>query len=843
MSARFKKTGLSVGIFALCLVLVIILFNNMRVSVPSYGCKGYIDYADDAAEMELNAGVILENDSLALSIDESYRLQLKDKATGKIWYAGLNDDTAKKFSISDDTAFSLCSLEYLSEENTVDTYNSYTHAVCKNQAKLYKNSDGSIKITFIFGERRSDNIVPKALTKKRFENDILPKLSEDQQDFLKRRYTLFSVDTMTEADDPQKKVEEFANLKNTDLYILADANGKVVNEKTKKAFDEIGYTREDYIKDNKLTGYTGDEQECTFKISMNFALDGNDLLLSIPSKELDFYAETPLLTVTPVQFMTSSCSGDGKILLPSGSGSYIDFSVSDKIGSYSKCFYGSDFTQKYDSYPTEMLEHEESIISMPVYFFHDGSNAIMTVIESGAASAVMNIDRNGSSVYAYPKFNIIQNGYSYLTEKKKSIVCGSEALNEDIVIRYRCFSQNDTFYVQDALMYRNYLNKNGKIEKKTVSADPLYLLETTGSVRYNNKIKYLTSMEDSYEMAKKLNEEGVKRISLKMTGVNKRGGLSQIPGRYVLDKRSGNKAVFAKIQSYINELDGKAYFQMNHLYYYDGSAFDGWSSKKLSAKMPDKSWAVQGAYDLIEGTFCDDNDSIRIMSPKTYIDTVKSYLNSGCKNIGVGNLASNINSDYNNLSYYDRSRALNEVVKAFEEYKKSDCYIAAIKANEYAFKYTDLIEALDVSGDNNIIFDGSVPFCQIVLHGYVEYTGKAVNSQADWDYSVLKAIETGSGIHFVLNKNIDSTIFNTDSDSLYFTDYNYAFEKSLKSYKYINAALSGLSECTIDGHCISDRVTVTDYSNGTRIYVNYGSDDCSIDGIIVPAKGYYRLDP
>ena len=37
---------------------------------------------------------------------------------------------------------------------------------------------------------------------------------------------------------------------------------------------------------------------------------------------------------------------------------------------------------------------------------------------------------------------------------------------------------------------------------------------------------------------------------------------------------------------------------------------------------------------------------------------------------------------------------------------------------------------------------------------------------------------------------------------------------------------------------MSDDVTCTEYADGTKVYVNYGYDDFSSDGITVPARDY-----
>lgn len=135
---------------------------------------------------------------------------------------------------------------------------------------------------------------------------MLERCDDDQKDFLKRRYELFNAKTMKAEDNPEEKLKTFTKLKTTPLYIISDVSGKVLIEKTKKLFDDIGYTKADYTKDNELTGYDGDIDECTFKVSYDLKLDGNDLVVTLPVSEISFYAEFPLLSITPLKFFTGS---------------------------------------------------------------------------------------------------------------------------------------------------------------------------------------------------------------------------------------------------------------------------------------------------------------------------------------------------------------------------------------------------------------------------------------------------------------------------------------------------------------------------------------------------------
>ena len=837
MIKKIIKYGIRIVSFVIIIAVIVIVVKSVQNTGYGFGEKGIVDYPKGLKEISVPEGSVLENEYTALYIDENYSISLLDKATGKTWSSSLSGEAQEYFNVSEDMALSACTVDYLSDSNTVTPYASYTQSVKKNQSKLYLTDNG-VRITFIFGERKSDDIIPKALTEERF-NEILLKLDNDQQDFLKRRYELFSLDTISNADNPEEKVETFAALKTRPLYIISDVSGKVIVTKTKELFENIGYTREDYLKDNELTGYQVDTTECVFKISYDLRLDGRDLVVTVPKSEISFYSEYPMLSVSPLKFFTSSYGKTGEIVVPIGSGSVMSFGTDNIPMSFKSRFYGDDSSEIYEQMPSQMLSANECYITMPVYFFTEEDTTMMVVVESGAEAGTFHIERDKASTYAYTTFDIVQNGYSYLTDKKKALVCGSDSIASDIVIRYRSLSTSG--YVSDAKEYKNYLLQNGMLTDKSISENPLFLLETIGTVENKSgKLITLSYCQDIENMISELSNGGKSRISVKMLGMNKNGFLKQIPGEFVYNTKIDGSGDLDSIKALAEKTGGKAYFQLNHLFYYNHTSFDGYSLSNNNAKKIDKSWAIIGKYDPVEGTYSSSDKETWVLSPKTYQATVEKYLKFGFDSIGIGDFACRINSDYSNKHYYDRSNSLNCILASLKEYKKSNVYLAAINANSYALLYVDLIEEMPNFGSNSTLFDSSVPFCQIVLHGKVDYTSQAINYFSDPETAVLKAIEYGSGLHFCLNENIDLNIFDTKYTALYSTSYEENRKFAISSSEKVTEALGGLNDKEIVSHVKADNVSVTYFEDGTRIYVNYNDKAVIVDGFEIPAKGYLR---
>lgn len=90
---------------------------------------------------------------------------------------------------------------------------------------------------------------------------------------------------------------------------------------------------------------------------------------------------------------------------------------------------------------------------------------------------------------------------------------------------------------------------------------------------------------------------------------------------------------------------------------------------------------------------------------------------------------------------------------------------------------------LPYSSTEYIDYAETVPFLQMVLHGHINYAVRALNITDDYNYSMLKAIETGSGIHFVLSAQNVTKLRSTAFSYYLATDREYWLPVAIDSYK------------------------------------------------------------
>ena len=109
----------------------------------------------------------------------------------------------------------------------------------------------------------------------------------------------------------------------------------------------------------------------------------------------------------------------------------------------------------------------------------------------------------------------------------------------------------------------------------------------------------------------------------------------------------------------------------------------------------------------------------------------------------------------------------------------------------------------------------------------------------DYLQEFLRCVEYGAGLNFTFMAEDTQVLQDTVHSNFYGAYYaDWADDAAEMITKY-QQDMEGLNQQRIVSHeKASSKVTVTGYEDGTKVYVNYGSEDCSINGVNVPARSY-----
>jgi Skp family chaperone for outer membrane proteins len=91
----------------------------------------------------------------------------------------------------------------------------------------------------------------------------------------------------------------------------------------------------------------------------------------------------------------------------------------------------------------------------------------------------------------------------------------------------------------------------------------------------------------------------------------------------------------------------------------------------------------------------------------------------------------------------------------------------------------------------------------MILHGYVNYTGTALNYSGAPDYDLLRSIENGASLYYIIGyRNTDVLKDDEDFNKYYSVSYDNWFDDIVKKYTTLNAALADLQDFKIVDHTV-----------------------------------------
>ena len=855
MAKSIKRKGIGAGLLLLVVLLAAGLFIRSASSGTTrrYGSEDirYTDGWQDITETFSEDVPLLENEVLALYATFSGNIRVWNKQTDRIWSS---EQTSAAYENLDEEKNALCAVTYLDGQE-LRTWYSSSQAVDKEQYQVKMSDDGqTVRLEFILGDFSEKLNIPNAVEKERFEKELLPQLEEEDQEYLLRRYTLYSAETVRTEENAEELIRDYPDIVNRDYYLLSDLSGKIMKERTRKIFDKIGYTAEDAEKDNTQSGYDAQQTDPLFRIPVDFSLNGGELEVRVSKDELAFHSEYPLLTLHLLDFFLTS-EQEADVLIPSGSGALAHYEPGGAAGDYQAPYYGADDT-KIPREISAIMESDVGALRLPVTaLIIEGEKTatgeiVLCAIDEGAANASLSVERQANSIRVSNSFRVVDYDNVYITTNKKTIVCSDGMLSSDLSMTYSFLEKQPDVepYVTAAAHYRQVLIQRQALAPGEIDDDPVLLIETVGAIRGTRSLlgmipftadKTLTTFEQTGEIAEYFGSLEQSRLMLEISGWNAGGLYRQTPGSFSVSGGLGGRSGLETLLDRLSGQDIPAFLRVNQAYYYGDSLLDGFSASKNAAVGLSRDRAYLYLFDPVDQFYSEKSVKTMVVSPARYLEIAGRYETKGLSRLGVGRLASGLNSDFTADSPLDRSAAREKVVETLADYRENGVRLTASQANDYALSYLDLVTDVETASSGAKLFDRDVPFYSLVVHGLVDYVSSAPDGNPD-EETVLKAIETGSGLKYTFTMNLDSELYQTEYSGLYYTSFETGREQALKQVQKAEAALSGLQNQQMVSHRMIGELAITGYEDGTLIYVNYSEQEISYGGVTVPARDYFR---
>lgn len=853
-----KKSSRKIGLYILLMGILCVLvwlsyfyirfysYDGYKENLSSYVYSQGEDFVaiDEERPSLVGMELVAENENLKLYTDtDTAEVAVYDKRNQTTIYS--NPINADEDPIANETnkkyLKSQFIINYFNKNRATGTYDSYSMAVEREQVKAEKIRDG-IRYIYKVGDytSKSTGFVPIFINKDKME-EIQSKLSEEDAVSIGRYYM--------DSDNLTGMLE---------LNGVAQKN-RVTIERIEGFLQDAGFTEEEYFEQMGMAGIE-EEEKVSFTIPLEYRLEEDGLLVSIPTGEIKEYGGAKLYRIQLLRNMGSSGQDEeGYMVVPNGSGSIINFNNGKtNAADYSQYIYNIDpiadsLTQ------TEFTEKAR----LPLFAICRKDSSLLVTIEDGASLSNVTAGVSGrysTYNYAYPSFQL--RGYDILSlfgntgnEADLPIVI-KDIYDLNLSVKYTMLTDEHLGYSGLANYYRQRLIDEGVLTLKKDNGDIPFYYDLVGGVKetaYFLGSQYLSvnpisTFEEAGEIFDDLLISGIENQVINYQGWFNGGYYHDVSDKVKVIKKLGGKSGLEDLKKKVEDNGGSFYvdssfqkvsyiskrysqFQESSRYYGAGyyAYFANVNPATLS-KVSSLGYPETGYY---------------LISPKflpRYVDGfIKGINEIDINGISLRDLGDVLHSDQKRSNVINREEALDVVEAQFEKFNDEGKKLLVSGANDYSFKYsTDIINV--PMGDNKyFIVDESIPLYQMIIHGCIDYSSGLINFYDDMDRGdlTLKLIEYGASPHYIFTKESANEMKYTGLHKYYSSQYDIWKEEAVQIYLDVNAALSKVSaENMMEHKIIKDGLSKVTYSNGLIFYINYLAEDVEVDGVFIPAKGY-----
>ncbi|MBE6562964.1 MAG: hypothetical protein E7660_04440 [Ruminococcaceae bacterium] len=735
------------------------------------------------------------------------------------------------------------------EDNGVQkNMTSYKDAALRGQIKT-KNIKNGVRMEYTIGEIMVTRLVPRRISKERFETLILEKItSEFHLNRLKAFYQLYDRNDTRLTETLVKEMEAaFPITKRMAIYVCST---EITSTELKQLESIIKtycplYTYDEMDQDHNETDYVGvDVAPPCFRMALEYTVsDKGELDVRLPANGIRFDESVYSLgDVSVLPYMgAGNVDYEGYTFIPDGSGSIIRFEDVAGINStISGKVYGPDF-----AYHTVTGQHEQTmrypifgnVVNVAGQEGEDGATiagkntGYVAIITEGDSMAQI-IAENGGPIHnystVYAKFTPRPSDTYNLAD---SLAIGSNAswtvvskrkYSGSYKIKYILLSDKEVegktnyecSYVGMAKAYRDYLMDAGVLTK--LSADqisenvPLYV-ETFGSIETVDRLLSfpvtvdtpLTTFENVQTMYNELSEAGVSNINFRLTGFSNGGLDSTYPSKISWVKALGGNGGFNDLLDYSVEKGFGVYPDFDFAYVADTEYFDGLNEKKDAVKTIDSRYTSRKYYDSATQSL--EDDFAKAISPSRFEyfceKFAAEYAGYNTQKVSVSTLGDTLNSDFDKKEPYNREDSKQFTVEMLDSLSQSFSDVMVNGGNIYSVQYADHILGVSTDSSNYKRASQSVPFTGFLLHGFKNYAGQAINMEGDIEYSILKTIENGASLYFTLSYDNINVLKESETYNKYYSvDFNVWKDEVADNYAVVNEALKDIQTALMTDH-------------------------------------------
>ena len=592
-----------------------------------------------------------------------------------------------------------------------------------------------------------------------------------------------------------------------------------------------------------------------FSIPVKYELKDDYLDVQVIVEDIEENSDARITQITLLPFL--GCGGlidNGYALIPDGSGSLMTFNkVCKNLSQYTGYIYNRDITASSNN--VSYVDLNETI-SMPVYGVSKNGAGYLSIITEGAGTGAIkcNVSKMFNSYNSVSSHFIIRDTQTRVnaTGTTGAGVYYADNTCGNISLRVYPLDKENSDYVGMAQCYRNYLIKEeglSPIDSTSTYANslninlfcavksPMHFL----GIPYTG-VKKLTSFSDVKDIIDEVKAKGINNLVITLSGWNSGGMESAIDTKFSPESKVGGMNGAKELIAYAEEQGVYLMFDNDVQAFYSGSS----QVKKFKHTAYSLSGTPVTVYPFSKSL----NRSVisdkfyHLIHPNYMIQFANEFVDNAM-NIGIHNFSFNSAgvdpyAAYNDDSMLTRDKSVDLVKELFKNVAdKADGIVSTKVGNSFVFGSVDNIVEAPVYSSDLIMAQTSVPFYQIALRGYVNMSAETMNLSSEVTELELKCAESGLSLYYQLMDS-DSTEFqNTSFTDYYACSYEDYFDIMVETYDRMKSVYDAVGVSSIADHEIfSDTVRITTFSNGAKVYVNYGQENVTVNGVEIAARSY-----
>ncbi len=794
----------------------------------------------------------MESDKISFELDPTTtHFKVTDKATGREWLSNPADAAGDKVAnaANKENLQATLLVTYTTSSGSVEL-NNFKYSIENGNYEILKQDDGSIRVNYAIGKIEKIYQIPTAITKERYV-EFTSQMKNATKKKLSSNYTLYEPSKLDSKKNKDEIIALYPSVTEQALYVLKDGTSESNKAKIEGYWAEVGYSAEDFEIDQQLVAAKKDNSGAVFNVSLIYRLEDGDLVVEVPYDAVRYKAEYPLTYVVPLpMFGAAGTSDEGFMLVPEGGGAIINFN-NGKI--LQNSYYANTYGWDYGVRRKELVNETRN--SFPVFGMVKNGGAFLCFMEGATSYGGVQADvamRYSSYNWLNAKYNVIHADQYNVSAKTAQLVFMFEAAvpQDTIVHRYR-FLETDN-YAEMANAYGEYLRethpelKDAKAsEVSPASVELIGAIDKT-VVKFGlpiDSVVATTTFQQAQEIIADMTGRGVQNLNVRMAGWANGGVTQQVMTDVDILRELGGKKQMTALIAKAKELNVPLYFDGVNCFAYDSGILEGFLPFTEAARYTTREQIVLLPFDIVNYQKAEWLDEYYLVRPEFAKENASNLIKAlsdvdayGVSFRDVGNLLS---ADYNPKRTVTREEVKSMNIDTIKEAQENGQNVMIRMGNDYAVPYASIITDMDLTGTPYSILDKNVPFYQIALHGMKDYTGEPINLAGDYVTEFLRCVEYGAGLNFTFMDEDGKILQDTYHSNFFGANYDNWADNAAEMISKYQADTAGLNQQRIVSHeQLNANVAVTGYADGTKVYVNYGSDEYAQGGVKVPARSY-----